>query len=70
MAKPEALRPVKLDLVSCVCESVFVCSLRLLLLAQVLALLARRRLPELAGHFHEIDFSVDMVSNFTPLLLF
>lgn len=29
---------------------------------QVLTLLARRRLPELASHFDTIDFSVDMVS--------
>ena len=32
--------------------------------AQVLTLLARYRLPELASHFDEIDFSVDMVSLF------
>lgn len=37
-------------------------SLVVSLFCQVLTLLARRRLPELASHFDTIDFSVDMVS--------
>lgn len=36
---------------------------------QVLHLLARRRLPELASHFDAIDFSIDMVSQATRLLV-
>lgn len=53
--------------VSCLCVYFFLAFFVVLLFrlfscfAQVLTLLARRRLPELASHFDEIDFSVDMV---------
>ena len=43
------------------CPVLLCFALLCLTLAQVLSLLARRRLPELVCHFEEIDFSLDMV---------